>query len=79
MICQNGIVTVVINVGRLHLHPNTLIKMISKFEDKIAKIIQSKSNSGLYIPKLGPWPRSNKPEMYHCLGNPWVVSLAGYL
>ena len=51
MICQNGIVTVVINVGRLHLHPNTLIKMISKFEDKIAKIIQSKSNSGLYIPK----------------------------
>ena len=51
MICQNGIVTVVINVRSLHPHPNNLAKMISNFEDKIADIIQSKSNSGLYIPK----------------------------
>ena len=45
MICQNVIVTVVINVRHLHPHPNNLTKMISNFEDKIANIIQSKSNS----------------------------------
>ena len=51
MICQNGIVTVVINVRHLHPHPNNLTKMISNFEDKIANFIQTKNNSGLHIPK----------------------------
>ena len=35
MICQNGIVTVVINVGRLHPHPNNLTKMISNTKLRI--------------------------------------------
>ena len=83
MICQNGIVTVVINVRRLHPHPNNLTKMISNFEDKIANIIQSKSNSIFRSWSPGHWPGSNKPRMDHCNAlpgkNSWAVSLAGYL
>ena len=54
MICQNGIVTVVINVGRLHPHPNNLTKMISNFEEKLRILFKPRITLGSIFRSRGP-------------------------